>query len=331
MKVAIIGIARSGTTALYSLMQEIMVDVHKDVQFVYEPFLWDKDVFNARYHEIGEKFNTINSISVEGIYQHQTLPLFIDDPGEHVNNSYLNDIFKPQDHEYNLLAKVIRANGRVVLLNRICPELKIIYILRNPLDSVNSILSLFSYYGGEFHHDDYPRFIEGVRYRFGLNFTAGAVLHQIEKELLYWYYMNLFALQTMRKQNIRPLIISFENYSKNPELIVSRICEHLHYPVKDEYHRYSKREEGVVTREFNISREEMNCVLPYLGKYQQLLKEYSIENAYIQEDVLGKYLVNADESFRVKHYYGLNPLLIVNRVEELQKQLKEKDEIMAGR
>lgn len=323
MKVCIVGIARSGTTALYSLLQEIMEDVYNEVQFIYEPFLWDKDVFNGKYKEVSDRFNTLNSISVEGIYQHQKLPLFIDDPTAYLNNSYLKDIFKPENPGINLLAKVIRANGRLSLLQNICPDMKIIFILRNPLDSVNSILSLFSYYGGEFHHDDYPRFIEGLRHHFDLNYKEETFSNQIEKELLYWYYMNRFALQTISKYRVRPLIINYENYSVNPDLIVNCICKYLNCSSKDEYKQWSRREEGVVTQKFEISRVELSCVLPYFDKYRLLLEEFSIDSIYNQDQIISKYTVHQDGAFRTKNYYGLNPLMIVDQVERLQIQVKE--------
>ena len=329
MKVCIVGIARSGTTALYSLLQQIMLDVHQEVEFIYEPFLWDRNVFNGRYNEVSNRFNYLNSVSIEGIYQHQKLPLFIDDPSEYADNHYLKSIFCSDDHKTNLLAKVIRANGRLSLFQRICPELKIIYILRNPLDSVNSILSLFSYYGGEFHHDDYPRFIKGLRHHFGLNYTAETFSNQIGKELLYWYYMNKFALQTISQFNNEPLIISYENYLSNPDLILHSICDYLHYPQKDEYKLWLRRKDGVVTQKFEISGLELSFVLPYLEKYNHLLKEFGIESSFNVEQTLSKYTVKEDQSFRVKYFYGLNPLLLVDQIEKLKKQKLENERQLA--
>ena len=78
MKVCILGVARSGTTALYTLVQEIMIDNFSDkVDFVYEPFLWEKSCFNDRFEKVSRNFDFMDSISSEGILNHLTLPMLI--------------------------------------------------------------------------------------------------------------------------------------------------------------------------------------------------------------------------------------------------------------
>ena len=241
MKVCILGIARSGTTALYSLLQEIMLENHKSVDFVYEPFLWDKNIFNKKYEEACKAFKYLNSISLEGIYQHQTLPLFINKPDQFQSNKYLRNIFRSQPPQQPKLIKFTRANGRLLLLHKICPDCKFVFIIRNPLDSANSVLTKFSYYGGEFHHDDYPRFINEINSIYGLDYSAETFQTQIEKELMYWYYMNRFAIEILRKSTSNFLILTHEYYRMNREDAIRKICAFLNYDFK--YHYFLKAEQ----------------------------------------------------------------------------------------
>ena len=86
MKVCILGSGRSGTTAIYTLLQEIMLKKHESLDFVYEPFLWDKDTFNSKFEEVVDNFKYTGSFSFEGIYNHLKLPMLIGDPGKYKTN-----------------------------------------------------------------------------------------------------------------------------------------------------------------------------------------------------------------------------------------------------
>ena len=94
MKICIFGVGRSGTTALYVLLQHIMLNTCKGpIDFVYEPFLRDKDTFNGKYHDVVENSGYVDSLSFEGIFNHLSLPLFIDNPAVYRDNLFLHNIF----------------------------------------------------------------------------------------------------------------------------------------------------------------------------------------------------------------------------------------------
>jgi hypothetical protein len=351
MKVVVIGIARSGTTALYSLLQNILTDRYGKVDFFYEPFLWDKDVFNGPYEKVSRYFSTINSVSAKGIFLHQQLPLFITNPSEYQKDAYIESLFLPEEPDRNILIKFIRANGRLQLLRRISPDARYIFIIRNPLDSVNSILSLFSYYGGEFHHDDYPRFIDGVNQQFGLKIDAASAVHPVEKEVLYWHYMNLFALRTIREMPDPPLIINYERFAADPDFVVDDICRHLGLPVREEYRIRGRIKEGVVTQSFTVSDQEFKCIYPFFDEYRRMLDFYGIDHRFSEERIVQKYRIVEGGGFREKPFYGMNPLMIADevrkarelasrwqrekaaadhRVEELTIKLRETESFIAG-
>ncbi|MBU1012869.1 MAG: sulfotransferase, partial [Bacteroidetes bacterium] len=194
MKVCIIGSARSGTTAIYALLQKILIDKYNEVDFVYEPFLWDINSFNDFYENVKGNFKYTDSISHEGIASHLALPLFIKNT-ENIDDSFLHKIFNPIQKDNAKLIKIIRGNGRYGIFRKYDPDCKFIYIIRNPLDSVNSLKDKFSYYGGEFHKDDYKRFREGVLKYFNEELPIKKE-SGFKSELLWWYYINLFALES---------------------------------------------------------------------------------------------------------------------------------------
>lgn len=71
MNTVIVGTGRSGTTPLYFLTQEILLNTsHGNVDFVYEPFLWDRATFNKRFYDCQYDFQYMSSVSIEAIYSH---------------------------------------------------------------------------------------------------------------------------------------------------------------------------------------------------------------------------------------------------------------------
>lgn len=326
MKVCILGNARSGTTALYTLMQEIMSENHPDMRYAYEPFLWDRTVFNDIFHNVTEKFSYWDSTSVEGMYQHQKLPLFVEESYVIKNNDYLEEVLETDNPDQNVLSKFIRANGRIRLLNRLCPEMKFIFTIRNPLDSVNSVLTKFSYYGGEFHRDDYPRFINGINTIYNLNYSADQVKTQIERELLYWYYMNRFALETLSGIGADSIIVCHETFNSKAVDTVQRICEFFNYPMDGRYCQTALARVGDLTTKKEISRSELSAVLPYWEKYERLLHDFRVESTPGKEEIFSKYVVTNDDSFRKSEYYGKIPLIPINDSNGLLKANLEKDQ-----
>ena len=308
---------------MYNLIQQLMIDNHDIVDFHYEPFLWDKSIFNGNFQQVKSAFTSMNSISIEGIYHHQKLPLFIDNPQPFISNEYLTGLLHPQDFSADILLKFIRANGRIQLLNSICPDLKFIFIIRNPLDSVNSVMTRFSYYGGEFHHDDFPRFIEEINSRYHLNYSTENVQTQIERELLFWYYMNRFALETIALKSIHSVNICYENYLDDPGGNIKKICTFLNYRFKDDYLAKATEKVGDITNRNVISEAEFAHVLPYFEKYVNLLNENNIENQLDENNVFEKYVIEPGSSVRTRKYYGLTPVAIIKKLEAAEKSIDE--------
>lgn len=331
MKVCILGVGRSGTTALYCLVQEMMIDRYgEDVDFIYEPFLWDKTAFNGKYSEVKDNFNSMNSISSPGIYFHQKLPLFIEDPEKYKTNEYVGDIFAPNDDKQNILVKFLRANGRFLLLNRVCPDCKFIFIVRNPVDVINSVITRFSFYGSEFHKDDFGRFKDEIARIYGVHITPGESDSRVKKEALYWYYMNKFALESFEKTENKPLIVCYEDYVSNNESQVDKICDLIGLEKKDIYYKYSKKEGGSLTKQNYLNRREIELLGGYLKKYKELLKMAGCAHPVDFDKIMAKYEATPGENSRQEIITGRTPNMMNTRILELERKLAECEKKVTG-
>jgi hypothetical protein len=320
MKVCVLGTARSGTTALYSLLQEIMLDhFGEEVDFVYEPFLWDKECFNDRYERVQVNFNYMDSISSEGIYNHRLLPLFISDPQPFLTNSYLRTLFQLEEKDKPILLKMIRLCGRYLLLRDICPETRFIYILRSPANAVNSLTYNFSFFGGEFHRDDYPRFLRELHQVYGQPLAPTVEKCWTEKELFFWYHMNKYALESFKKRPNPPLLLCYEECVRDREKTLQRVCDFLSLTVKSAYLERYQQKVGSITKEFRISQGQMSCFQRYVPLYLDLLTENGIPHSLDSNQLLEKYEVSEEIAPPIdRALYGLNPLVLMRRCKELR-------------
>ncbi len=321
MKTIIVGTGRSGTTALYTLIQEILLKNRSETDFVYEPFLRDKTYFNARYDEAARNAQYMDSLSFEGIFNHLTIPLFVPDPEPYQNNSYLQRILNPQQPP-NMLAKFIRANGRLLLLKRVCPDCKIIFIIRNPVDVVNSLMDKFSFYGGEFHKDDLTRFIDETNKLFGLAQRLEDFKTTAEKEFLFWYYMNRFALETLKQKEIAgaALAVCCENYNKEREFHVKKICDFLGLDFSPDFLETAKKRVGSITRTFTIPSDHLELYKKYLQEYYTLAADYGFEIGVKAEEILAKYKIVAEAPLISRPFYGLHTRAIIREYEAILKK-----------
>jgi|GEM_PF-2213898 len=320
MNICIIGTARSGTTAIYTLLQKILVDNFPEVNFYYEPFLWDINVLSGLYEEVNKNFNLTNSLSYEGIYNHLKLPLFIKEPFGNLKNEYLFGILHQEENTVKL-SKFIRANGRVRLLAKIDPDCKFIFIIRNPLDVINSLNKKFSFFGGEFYRDDYPRFIHEINQIYNISINPDEALTYQEKLLLFWKYMNLFALESFKGIKNESLLLCQEELSADPAGILESICHFLRIPRHEKYLAYAVERKSEVTSEFIISKKELDTALPYLNAYFNTLKEFNIQYRISHNDIVKKYTISAQDIIKPNTHYGKNALSISRTASKVSMDL----------
>lgn len=152
------GIGRSGTTMIYQQIARLLMLEQLDTNYRYEPYLWNIKSSAAQ----GNAFD-MAQLHHFGLQTHLETPLFLEG-GAPMHDAFADHLFAEQsdrrpDHlPEACLTKVIRGSGRLrSYLNRY-PDLKIVACLRNPFDTINSSLGMFSFFGEEFHADDRARF-----------------------------------------------------------------------------------------------------------------------------------------------------------------------------
>lgn len=264
MKLGIFGVGRSGTTAVYVGLQSLLLtDQHNKYDYFYEPYLWSHNVFNAPYSEILNKFGLTSSISIDGVYAHCKTPLFIENPTpEH--NHFVSEVF---DNSDNFLVKSIRACGRLKLYLERFPDLKLIYIVRNPLDTVNSVVNLFSFYGDEFHPSDKERFTQEVSSNFGFKLPNHEDLNEARWSFIWWKYMNLAALKVAQEYPDRVFIIAYEAFRERPSFSLQSIAEFFEIAYSDRSLVNLERPVGPYTSQINLTVDDAQFIKTHDDSY----------------------------------------------------------------
>jgi hypothetical protein len=301
-----------------------MAERHPRVDYIYEPFVWDYQTFNGKYEEKNHHFEYIDSLSFEGIHHHLSLPMLIEDPDPYCPNPYLGGLLALDGDSTPKLMKFVRANGRYLLLQRMATNTRFIFIARNPADTVNSIARMFSFYGGELHHDDFSRFLEEVRYTYNNNFKRENFDTLVEKELFYWRYMNRFALESFEKTAEKPLILCHEELTADSSAVVEKICRFLEIPFKKSYAGILETRAGHNTARHDVPARDFQCFARYLDIYARLLKKHRIDIKLEKKKILEKYEVIENKPPRQRTLYGLTPLKLIKKYEEMQAELAAK-------
>ena len=295
MQVAIFGIGRSGTTSLYKLIQDWMTSVFgTDVDFVYEPFLWDRETFNKPYNDIhGNDWGELSSVSYAGVYHHLDIPLFIDEPST-IDDSHLRfieSLVTPSHGRSNVLMKAIRANGRYQLFSSTAPAMKSLFIIRNPIDVVNSAAGIFSFFGDDYHKSDEGRFFEQLATLYPADYQMLKPRSQVEKEACYWYFMNRYFLE-QNHDSRAVYMICHEDFVVNRERVVHGIADHLGIAASDKVVSNSTKKVGPSVRKVNLSEHDFAALMPYMDHYTALLEQYFPQVSYDPQQTLAKYSGN---------------------------------------
>ena len=319
MIINILGVGRSGTTALFTGLQQIIQEqVKQPLASFYEPFLRDHQFLEGAYTELTARFQYIDSLSAEGIFQHTSLPMLIAD-ATHLRSPYLDRIYakapKTKTAQSPKLFKYIRANGRYRLLNAVAPEAKSVFILRNPIDVANSIKDRFSFYGGEFHRDDETRFLREVNDYYGGSTSPLDFRNYIDSQLFYWYYMNRFALESFGEVPNKPLIICYEEFFDDLQTGLREMLSFLDIEFKSRHLDFFSAKVGPTTAHKSLHPYELSVAQEYMAKYRELLTEHGLNlNPQITE-IADQYNTGSARITEKSKYYGLHSRAVERRLQ----------------
>ncbi|MEW6742655.1 MAG: sulfotransferase [Planctomycetota bacterium] len=321
MKVCLFGVGRSGTTALYGALQEILLDFcGNNVHFVYEPFLWDEATFAGRYQEVSDRFGSLESISSEGIYHHLQCPLFVTEYRAAPYGEWLRAKFERSEH---VLLKEIRATGRFRLLRHVGQGAKFLFVIRNPLDVVNSVLPRFSFFGHPYHRDDFPRFSAQVATLYGVELRNEQVTSRVAREALYWYFMNRFALESFRESDTRPLVLCYERLHASPRETIECICDFLGIVPRSTYMELLGNDIGPTTSSIHLTRREVSALEPLMHNYARLLAEHGVNGSFDIDQVLERYRTGALAARAEDEMFGKPPMVVLNGYRAARKELAQ--------
>ena len=327
-QILIFGVGRSGTTAIYNLLQDILLDNYSDdVDFVYEPFFWNRHTFNKRYSDYKDDFTKTSSLSLEGIITDRTVPLFMGEKFDNqiIEHDYLRSIVEPFSKK-NVLTKFIRANGRISLFRKIAPKAKVLFVIRNPLDVVNSAINMFDFFGGDFLPSDLDRFKKEVKKTpmYNKEITFGS---REENTFAYWYYMNRHFVDYYQSdpQSIMPII--YEDYISNKEFSIRAICEFIGVKFKDSYVKASQVKVGKITKISPFTQAGYDYFKSKVDLYTDLTSElgHTINSSLFLEKYTGLLFdVNKVDTYEVK-----NTLFLKNEIEKRDAVIAKKNKDVA--
>ena len=140
-------VGRSGSSIFFDALGAAMRARNPAVREVYEPYLWTPAPI-----PLSKRHSTTSKLNIEGIRVHCQTPLFLGGRNA-LHDAWLRQIFAPASAQSlgNVLVKMIRGCCRLEAVLTLLPDLKVIVITRNVVDTVKSCLGMFSFLWDEFH------------------------------------------------------------------------------------------------------------------------------------------------------------------------------------
>lgn len=217
------GVGRSGTTMAYGVLLSALQKHDPNALGRYEPFLWGKPVWDKLPERFGQATLHTNSVNTRGLHTHLESPLFLDTPYP-VMDDFLDETI-PAGRP--VVTKVIRGAGRLSAFLQHDSELRIVHLVRNPLDVVNSGLIHFSFFGDEFHPSDEARFNEEAANRFGDHYRSTLEMTESGRSFEWWKLMNEAAFRSAETFPDRLKIVAYENLMADPKGVMFEVMEFL--------------------------------------------------------------------------------------------------------
>jgi len=273
-RILVSGVGRSATTLIYRQVGQLLRAGGGAVNFRYEPYLWD--IRSPRMK--GQGFG-LTSLSHAGLHVHLTTPLFLDGPGDPGHDAFLDTLFDapfdgdPGRRPDASLVKVIRGAGRLRAGLERFADLRVIACLRNPVDTVNSGLGMFSFFGEDFHADDRPRFKAGLLARPPVpGIDAGALpdgRRSIEWPAAWVAAFTAEMRAVARDYPDRVHLVCHEALAADPAAALGAIAAFLGRPGAPEIHLGATRAAGPKAGAVNLTVADMDHLLPLFELYRR--------------------------------------------------------------
>lgn len=279
MDVLIAGIGRSGTTTLFEVLGRACLAAWPDCECLYEPYLWNLPQARKTATAKGSPFTNEN-IDPFGLYVHRSVPLFLDTDVP-LHHQWMERTFGPASEPHApRVVKEIRAMGRLPAMLEARPDLRCVLVLRNPLDTINSSLGMFSFFGEEFHASDRPRFREELQARVGpLEIDWPAADDLLGWSELWVRHFMAAGLAARRRFGERIFVVPYETYAKNKSRMLSRMLDFLGLEGSEQDASLMDRPAGPTTTERYLGEASIDRLIPAIEEYSSLCREFDSEGA----------------------------------------------------
>jgi glycosyltransferase involved in cell wall biosynthesis len=272
-KIIIAGVGRSGTTFIFEEVAAALKaqkQAQRPPRFFYEPYLWAPAKVNQCGAVHHEPFDTGN-LSPFGIYVHCTAPLFLN--GAHpVHDQMIGHLF---GHGDPAMAKMIRGNGRLRAYLAADPDLRVLGMTRDVFGTVNSAANHFSFFGGEFHPTDQPRFRAEVEARYDIKMPvepSDEASRQAVRSACWWQYMTEALLEAKAAYPDRVCIVDYGSLRVDPDGAYQTIDRFLGLPVGA--HRLRQRV-GIVSSSNYLSDVSPDLLAPFHQWSQEIFEAHA--------------------------------------------------------
>ncbi len=202
----------------------MMADQLGSLSLFYEPLLW--------------KDYTLKEKDLRGIAVHKSLPLLLSTPYRLTGRQRkffagLGDL-----PGITTVTKFIRMTGRIPILQELYPGCRLMFIYRDPVGVINSLLNVKFSLLGPPHYETDIRALKDEALRLGL--ISGDRLRMFEDfswgaEALHWYLMNKKAVADLRGGDA--FVISYNEMLNRKEDFLRAVCAFLKIEYRQEYLR----------------------------------------------------------------------------------------------
>lgn len=269
MAVLISTVGRSGSSIFFDALGAAMRARNPAVREVYEPYLWTPAPI-----PLSKRRFTTSELNIEGIHVHCQTPLFLAGRNA-LHDAWLRQIFAPVPGQSlgNVLVKMIRGCGRLEAMLTLLPDLKVIVITRNVVDTVNSGLGMFSFFGDEFHPSDKRRFPAELAARFGVQVDTSQLLHELDWAVLWWRYMTAASFDVAARYPGRVMLVAYEDFALDRVARLKSVLEFLSIDAAYCNSEVLSRPAGPVTGHRHIDMAQITALAEPLNWYLEQLEQ----------------------------------------------------------
>lgn len=264
------GVGRSGTTAIYEALQTL-ARRRRGFRYFYEPYLWGPPTWGPDFRRVARAFGTTHSLHADGLRCHFATPLFASEAQVRSasHRDFVHGLFKDGAPA---LAKIIRGCGRLDDYLSLRPRLKLVLVMRNPLDCVNSAMANFSFFGEEFHPSDMPRFRRELE---ALGRPQPAFATECEAATAWWHEMNQAALHGLGAHRERVFVAPYEAFTADHDLTLRLLADFLSLNAPRKGKASLDQPVGPVTPQTTLRRDDRDHIAPFHRAYFDLIEQVS--------------------------------------------------------